>query len=460
MAVYPLMWPLFAATTLAGALVGYAAWRAVGLRGRTGALIVAPAGALGPLLTMVPLESCTFAPERGLKDFAIGTLAFCGGAAVAIALVAWLGRALSQPGGLSNLDTGDSSGVWRGRPIVPWFLLLPTLAILVVFLYWPLVETFRLSTMLTDSTGTKQVFKCVDNYTVLLGPSLEWWLIVPVAGLAVAGVAWFAATRLDPEGIGDAAPRLRRLRGWLLGASIVAAGAAVFGPQYRMVYVTTLILSGGTVVLGLLIGLTIALMVSQPIKGRGVYRTMLIWPFAISPPIAGILVYAMLDPATGIIGHIYEGLTPWQMPNFALDPTLARIAVILTSVWKTLGFTILFYIAGLQNVSTSMLEAARLDGANAWQRLRHFIVPSLTPITFFLIVTNVTYAFFQMFGTIDNLTYGGPSRATEDALTHVVRDSYSSLGAGAAGSLVLFAMVLAVTAWQFRVTGRRVHYGA
>ncbi|ADD41525.1 carbohydrate ABC transporter permease [Stackebrandtia nassauensis] len=460
MALYPLMWPLFAVTTLAGALVGMAAWRAAGLRGRTGALIVAPAGALGPLLTMVPLQSCTFEPGRTTMDFAVGTLAFAGGAAVTIALVTWVGRALSQPGGLSNLDGGEEAGAWRGRPIIPWVLLLPSLVILAIFLYWPLLETFRLSTLLTKRGARREVFKCVDNYTALLGPSLEWWLVVPVAALVVVSIAWFTAARLDPQGVGDATARLRRLRGWLLGISVVAAGAAVFGPQYRMVYVTTMILAGGTVIVGLLVGLGIALLVSQPIKGRGVYRTLLIWPFAISPPIAGILFFVMFDPSTGIIGYLYELLTPWQMQNFAEDATMARIVIIVTSVWKTLGFTILFYIAGLQNVSTSMLEAAKLDGANAWQRLRHFIIPSLTPITFFLIVTNVTYAFFQIFGTIDNMTRGGPSGATRDALTDVIRQAEGNIGAGAAGSLVLFAMVLAVTAWQFRVTGRRVHYGA
>lgn len=460
MALYPLMWPLFAVTALAGALVGRTAWRSAGLSGRAGALIVAPAGLIGPLLTMVPMESCTFEPGRTNMDIAVGVVAFGTGAAVAIAAVTWVGRALSQPGGLANLDTSDRSGTFRGRPFVPWLLLLPTLAILVVFLYWPLMETFRLSVHLTKRGAPREPFVCVDNYTSLLGPSLEWWLVVPAAALVLVVVASMLVGRADPLGTGDAAPRLRRVRGWLIILTVVAASAAVFGPEYRPVFVTTMILTTGTVLIGLGIGLGIAVMVSQPIRGRSIYRTLLIWPFAISPPIAGILFSVMFDPLSGIVGHLVEVVTPWELPNYRTDPTLARIVVIMASIWKTLGFTILFYIAGLQNVSTEMLEAAELDGANAWQRFRSFIMPSLTPITFFLIVTNVTYAFFQIFGTIEYLTKGGPSGATTDAMTSIVEQSVGNIGDGAAGSLVLFAMVLAVTAWQFRATGRRVHYGA
>lgn len=461
MVVYPLMWPLFVVTAAAGALVGRMLWRSVGLSGLQGALVVAPAGLIGPFLTMWPLESCTFEPDRTLTDNAVGVVAFGMGAAALIALVAWVGRALCQPGGLSNLDTDDGAGTYRTRRLSasPWLLLLPSLAILVVFLYWPLVETFRLSTLLTKRGAPKEKFVCVDNYTALLGPSLEWWLVVPAMMLLVVGVAAFIAKRRDRQEIGSAVPWLRRVRGWLVLVTVLVAAASVFGPGYRPVFVTTMILTSTIVVIGLAVGLGIALMVSQPIRGRSIYRTLLIWPYAISPPIAGILFFVMFDPLTGIAGHLFEVLTPWDMPNYRTDALLARILVIMASVWKTLGFSILFYIAGLQNVSTEMLEAAQLDGANAWQRFRSFILPSLTPITFFLVVTNVTYAFFQVFGTIDYLTDGGPSGATTDAMTSIAQQAYGNLGDGAAGSLVLFAMVLAVTAWQFRATGRRVHYG-
>ncbi|GLZ80686.1 hypothetical protein Afil01_54930 [Actinorhabdospora filicis] len=454
MPIYPLMPPLFAAVTLIGALVGWAVWRNAGLPGRRGAFVVAPAALLGPLLTMVPLGSCTFEPGRTGLDVGVGVVAFCAGSAVLVAAAAWIGRALSMPGGAANLDDRADASTFRGGAPVSLLLLLPTLVVLAVFLYWPLAETLRLSAQRTRRGNPIERFICVDNYTALLGPSLEWWFVVPLVALVVvAAVAWMLRN-------GDLS-RLRltrRVRGWLLGAVLVTGAASLFGATYRSVFTTTMILSGGTVLIGLAAGLGIALLVSQPIKGRAVYRTLLIWPFAISPPIAGILFFVMFDPLTGIAGHLFEALTPWQMPNYRTDPVLARGLVIVASVWKTLGFTILFYIAGLQNVSKNMLEAARLDGANAWQRLRHFILPALTPITFFLVVTNVTYAFFEIFGTIDYLTKGGPSGATVDAMTSVVL-AQEWTGDGAARSLILFAMVLAVTAWQFRVTGRRVHYG-
>ncbi|HIW63139.1 MAG TPA: sugar ABC transporter permease [Candidatus Stackebrandtia excrementipullorum] len=459
MVLYPLMLPLFLVTAAAGALIGRMVWRNAGLSGRPGALVVGTAGLLGPLLTMVPLESCTFEPDRTAMDMAVGVVAFVGGAAVAVAVVAWIGRALSMPGGWANLDSGDRTGSYRNRPIVPWVLLLPSLAILAVFLYYPLVETLRLSTHLVRRGAPREPFVCVDNYTALLGPSLEWWLIAPVVALVLSAVATRTAQRVDRDGLSDWPARWRRVRGMAVILTVLAATASVFGPNYRPVFTTTLILTSGVVLIGLAVGLAIAMLVSQPVRGRSIYRTLLIWPYAISPPIAGILFFVMFDPLTGIIGHLYETFTPWDMPNYRTDPTLARVVVILSSVWKTLGFSILFYIAGLQNVSTQMLEAAQMDGANAWQRFRHFILPSLTPITFFLIVTNVTYAFFQVFGTIAYLTRGGPAGATTDAMTAIVEAARGNVGDGAAGSMVLFAMVLAVTAWQFRATGSRIHYG-
>lgn len=458
MPIYPLMPPLFAAVTLIGAFVGWTVWRNAGLSGRRGALVVAPAAFLGPLLTMVPLQACTFEPERTGLDIGVGIVAFLAGAAVLAGATTWIGRALSKPGGWANLDDRAESGSFRGGAPAALLLLLPTLAVLAVFLYWPLFETLRLSTQLTRRGNPIERFSCVDNYTELLGPSLEVWFVVPLAALVVFAVGAELARRADPLGTGSLTAKLRRVRGWLTVLTVITGAASLFGPEYRSVFVTTMILTSATVLIGLAIGLGIALLVSQPIKGRSIYRTLLIWPFAVSPPIAGILFFVMFDPLTGIVGHLYEALTPWDMPNYRTDPVLARGLVIMASVWKTLGFTILFYIAGLQNVSTNMLEAARLDGANAWQRLRYFIIPALTPITFFLVVTNVTYAFFEVFGTISYLTEGGPSGATVDAMFSVWQ-SAEWIGDGAARSLVLFVMVLAVTAWQFRATGRRVHYG-
>jgi sn-glycerol 3-phosphate transport system permease protein len=147
----------------------------------------------------------------------------------------------------------------------------------------------------------------------------------------------------------------------------------------------------------------------------------------------------------------------WQ-----LDPTAARWTVIIASVWKTMGFNILFYIAGLQNVPSDLQEAAAIDGANAVQRFWTVVIPLLSPITFFLIVTNMTYAFFDIFGTIDILTGGGPSQSTSTMIYNIFVTGIQNrnLGAAAAQSIVLFVMVIALTVMQFRVVGRRVNYGA
>ncbi|MFC4337878.1 carbohydrate ABC transporter permease [Salininema proteolyticum] len=458
MPIYPIMLPLFAATAIAGGAAGWLAWRRAGLpRAWAGAGVGAAAGALGPLLTMIPLQSCTFEPDRTGLDNSVGVVAFLAPAAVLTALAVWFGRALTSPGGAANLDSGEHGPTFRHSRSA-WLFLAPTLAVLVLFLYWPLLETLRLSTQLTKRGTAVERFVCVDNYTALLDPSFEWWAVA-LASLAVAAVlATVVVEKRQSDPFLSPLPKLKTFSGLAVVAAVVAVAASVFGPDYRGVFLTTLVLAGGTVVLALAIGLGIALLVSRPIRGRSVYRVLLIWPFAISPPIAGILFFVMFDPATGIVGHAWESLTPWDMPNYRTEPALARTLVIMASVWKTLGFIIVFYVAGLQNVSRDMIEAARIDGASAWQRLRHFIIPSLSPITFFLIVTTVTYAFFEIFGTIDYLTKGGPNGATTDAMTSVYL-SQEWIGAGAARSLVLFAMVLAVTAWQFRSTGRKVHYG-
>lgn len=459
------MLPLFAVTAISGALIGRACWRSAGLSGRTGVLAGGAAGALGPLTTMVPLQGCTFEPGRGAADIVLGTAAFVAGAGVALALTVWIGRALSSSEGLSGLDKEDKAGVFRSNRSAPMLLLLPTAAILLLFLYWPLLDTLKLSTHNVRTGAPQEPFVCVDNYTRLLGPTLEWWAVAPVLAFAAVTVLSLVMGRGEAASsitLSPAATFLRRARAVLAPIAVVAAAAAMFGVEYRSVFVNTMILTSGVTVLALGFGLGIALLVSQPIRGRAVYRTMLIWPYAISPPIAGILFFVIFDPTSGVAGHLWETVTPWEFPNFRTDPTLARVLVIVASVWKTLGFTILFYIAGLQNVSQDMLEAASLDGAGAWTRFRQFVLPSLAPITFFLVITTVTYAFFQVFGTIDYLTEGGPAGATTDAMTSIVRTGHEHgfVGQGAAHSIVLFAMVLSVTAWQFRSTGRRITYGS
>jgi sn-glycerol 3-phosphate transport system permease protein len=450
------MAPLLAITIVGGAFIGVRLWRRAGFGASIGAVVGAVCGFVGPLVVMRPLQSCTFEPGRTGLDRVLGVFVFACGAALALGIAGWIVTALGRArGNLKGPVDQFDKGSFRRQKVTPWVLLAPTLAVLVVFLYRPMAETFRMSLYNIRQGAPREPFVCVDNYTDLMEPRLEWWAVGAAAAVAAVSVAVALLARR-----GDRRPGLERLRELLVVILVIALATALFGDDYRLVFTTTVILTTGTVLLSLLFGIGIAVLVSQKIRGRSVYRTFLIWPYAISPPIAGILFFVMFDPLAGIVGHLVENFTPWTLPNYRTNPTLARSSIILASVWKTLGFSVLFYIAGLQNVGQETLEAASIDGANGWQRFRFITVPALAPITFFLIVSNVTYAFFDVFGTISYLTTGGPSRATTDAMYSLVQvaNDHGRFGEGAAQSIVLFFMVLAVTGWQFRSTGRRVTY--
>jgi sn-glycerol 3-phosphate transport system permease protein len=453
---YALMWPLLAATIVLGALVGRVIFTRLKFPAAVGLVVGGVCGALGPLVAMKPLRSCTFESERTGADRVLGSIIFFLGAGLLLGIVGWLATTVARSRGhvAGRADQFDK-GSFRGHRAFPWLLLAPTLAVLVMFLYRPMSETFRLSLYNVRQGAPRTPFKCLDNYTDLIEPKIEWWAVLATIVLAAVAGAVIALARRGEDTAG-----LVRLREIVLIVTVIAWATAIFGPDYRGVFTTTTILTSGTVILSLVFGLGVAVLVSQKIRGRGVYRTLLIWPYAISPPIAGILFFVMFDPLVGIVGHFVESFTPWEFPNYKTNKHLARLAVILASVWKTIGFSILFYIAGLQNVAADTLEAAEIDGANKWQRFRHITLPALAPITFFLIVSNVTYAFFDVFGTISLLTTGGPSRATTDAMYSLVQTAsdHGRFGEGAAQSIILFFMVLGVTAWQFRSTGRRVTY--
>lgn len=464
-AFHPGMVPLHAAGAVLGVIWGVRTWQRVRLSPRSGALVGGAVGALGPALVTVPLRGCTFLPERGAVELWLGVALAAAATTGALVVAGYLARVGAvRAGRIHDPDLEAGGGSFRATPLVPLGLLAPTLAVLALFLYWPALETVRMSTRVVRLGAPNQPFVCLQNFTRLMDPALDGRAV----GFVVAWlVAWGAVllvrrSRADRL-VGDDAPAwLLRLRGLLGGGALVAITLAVLSTGYQRAFTTTLVLSAGTVLLGLAIGLGIAFMAFQPLRGQGAYRTFLIWPYAISPPIAGVLFYVMFDPIAGIAGHAVSVLTPWTLPNYRTDPTLARAVVVLASVWKTLGFNILFYLAGLQTIPSDIVEAARIDGAGWWQRLRYIILPALSPITFFLVVTNLTYAFFEIFGTIDYLTAGGPVGATTDMMFSLVRAGRvnGSFGDGAAQSLILLAMVLLVTAWQFRSTGRRVSYGA
>ena len=407
-------------------------------------------GGLGALAVSAPLDFCTFSDEYETKDFVFGLFLMALGAAAGIAAA----RAVFAPG--KQTANEASHGVWRSW-WMPWVLLSPTLAVLIVFLYWPALRTIRYSTKLARLSNPKRVDRCTFNFTELVGPSRPWLALV-LAGLGIAGI--LAGVLLDRQGT-RMNRSARSLAASVSTVALLSALAFVFTDDYRQVYVVTMIISVGTVVGGLAISLAIAFISYQPIRGAGVYRTLLVWPYAVSPPIAGILFFVLFDANTGIIDHWTTSLLDTGLADYRTNAVLAQAVVIMASIWKTLGYNLLFYVAGLQTIPPDQVEAAMIDGATAWQRFRYVIIPALSPITFFLIVTNLTYAFFETYGTIDFLTKGGPAGETNVAMYEIIQvfNTGGDLGRGSAQSMILFAGVVALTMWQFRSTGRRVSYG-
>ncbi|WP_052668879.1 carbohydrate ABC transporter permease [Nitriliruptor alkaliphilus] len=444
----------------AAAAIGAAALRTAATRSGRNPTVAAGIGAVacaaGAALFQVPLGFCTFAPEATLVDLSFGVGLMVVGALLGLRL-AW--TALDPEAARERVKRSDTTthGVFRGHPFLPWLLLAPTLTVLVLFLYWPAVRTMRLSTLNARLGAPRTADRCVTNFTELIGPTSPTMVLIALV-LTVAAFAGSSLLKRRGDANGE------RYGGYLSTLGVAAALWLLYllwTTGFQRVYVVTLIISAGTVVIGLTLSLAVAYLAYRPIRGANIYRTFLVWPYAVSPPIAGLIFFVIFDPNAGIIEHWLNQLFGVTLPNYRQSATLAQLVVIVASVWKTLGYNLLFYIAGLQTVPGDQLEAAELDGANGWQRFRFVVIPALSPITFFLIVTNLTYAFFDTFGTIDYLTAGGPAGQTSVLMYEIYRVAIPGrdLGRGAAQSMVLFAGVIALTVWQFRSTGRRVSYG-
>jgi sn-glycerol 3-phosphate transport system permease protein len=203
------------------------------------------------------------------------------------------------------------------------------------------------------------------------------------------------------------------------------------------------------------IALALAVFADRPIRGQGVYRTLLIWPYAIAPAMSAVLFLFVLNPRVGLLGRWlnHHGIA-W---DYTLNGAQAMLMTVSASAWKQVSYNFIFFLAGLQSIPRAVTEAARIDGARGWHRFRTITFPLLAPTTFFLLVVNVVYAAFDTFGTIFALTQGGPGKATETLVVKVFRDGVinQDIGSSSAQSVVLMAGVIAVTAVQFRFMGRR-----
>jgi sn-glycerol 3-phosphate transport system permease protein len=229
-------------------------------------------------------------------------------------------------------------------------------------------------------------------------------------------------------------------------------------PYYLASFKTTIFFSTAVSVASMGIGLYLAALADRLIKGAGVYQTLLIWPYAIAPAIAGVLWLFLFNGNIGLISYYLQGIGyDW---NHTLDGDQAMFLVVLASSWGRISYNFLFFLAGLQAIPKSIIEAAAIDGASFWRRFLTIVIPLLSPITFFLLVVNIVYAFFDTFGIVHTITSGGPEQDTNILVYKVFSDGFVSqdLGSSAAQSVILLVLVGVLTIIQFKYIEKKVHY--
>lgn len=283
---------------------------------------------------------------------------------------------------------------------LPWLLLAPQLAVIGVFFYWPAGQAVWQSLFVQDAFGLSSEFVGLENFRVVLS---------------------------DPDYFNS------------LKISVLYA-----------VLVT---------VIGLALSLVMAYFANRAVRSALLFRTLLIWPYAVAPAVAGVLWLFLFNPSIGIVSFWLGRLgIEW---NHLLDSGQAMALVVIAAVWKQFSYNFIFLLAGLQSIPKSVLEAAAIDGAGRWRTFRSIVVPLLSPTLFFLLVINIVYAFFETFAIIDSVTSGGPGKATEILVYKVYSDGFKGLdiGGSAAQSVILMGFVAVLTFIQFRYVEKRVQYG-
>ncbi|THF69617.1 sugar ABC transporter permease [Deinococcus sp. Arct2-2] len=285
-------------------------------------------------------------------------------------------------------------------------MLLPSLIVLAVFSYYPALSTLRLSVFRANIVIGNEQFVGVENFVTLLR-----------------------------------------------------------SPVYHQVILQTLVFMALVVSLGLIIALGLAWLASKPIAGAKFYRLMLIYPYALSPAIAGTLWLFLFNPEVGAVNALLGNLFDLK-PRWLDNPVLAFGLVVAATVWKGLGYNIVFYLAAIQTVPKELTEAAEIDGANGWQSFWRVVFPLLSPMTFFLVFTNIVSALFDSFGLVDILTRGGPvygqTGITTFLMYQLYQDGFRNFRSGAAASqaVLMLMLVVCIVVLQFRYGNRKVHYGA
>ena len=284
-------------------------------------------------------------------------------------------------------------------PWLPWVLMAPQLTVIAVFFFWPAAQALLQSLQQSDA----------------FGGSVEW-----------VGLENFRNLWNDPG--------------------------------YLASFYTTALFSSLVAVLGIGLSLLLAVFADRIVKGTLVYTTLLIWPYAVAPAVAGVLWLFMFAPSVGVLSYALRSLgVDW---NHLLNGTHAMTLVVMAAVWKQISYNFLFFLAGLQSIPKSLIEAAAIDGARPWRRFWTIVFPLLSPTTFFLLVINMVYAFFDTFAIVDAATQGGPGKETSILVYKVYYDGFKAMdqGSSAAQSVVLMVIVIALTVVQFRYVEKKVNY--
>ena len=288
--------------------------------------------------------------------------------------------------------------VFRSRWL-PWALLAPQLVVIVAFFFWPAGQALLQSFQQSDAFGTSVNWVGLENFENL----------------------WNDAT-------------------------------------YLASFKTTAVFSLLVASIGICASLVLAVFADRVIHGAAVYKTLLIWPYAVAPAVAGVLWLFLFAPGMGLVAY-FLGQIGFEW-NHLLNSTHAMTLVVLAAVWKQISYNFLFFLAGLQSIPKSLIEAAAIDGASPWRRFWTIVFPLLSPTTFFLLVINIVYAFFDTFAIIDAATRGGPGKDTAILVYKVYYDGFKALdlGGSAAQSVVLMVIVITLTVAQFRFVEKKVNY--
>ena len=282
---------------------------------------------------------------------------------------------------------------------LPWALVAPQLAIVLIFFYWPAAQALLQSVMMDAPFGGSREFVGLDNFRQLFDD-----------------------------------------------------------PSYLASFKTTAVFSILVAVCGLALSLLLAVMANRVVRGERIYKTLLIWPYAVAPVVAGVLWVFMFASPMGVIAFWLRALgINW---DHLLNSNHAMTLIVVAAVWKQISYNFLFFLAGLQSIPKSLIEAAAIDGASPWRRFWTIVFPLLSPTTFFLLVINIVYAFSETFGIVDATTKGGPGKDTAILVYKVYYDGFKAMdmGGSAAQSVILMVIVVVLTIIQFRFVEKKVQY--